>query len=73
MTFEEWYSAITAHKLSDNRKWLAEQAWIDATHQEKQRHANWNDVWASQKIDSLEYQLEIANDMIKMLEKELFK
>lgn len=31
MTFEEWWESITSNKMSDNRKWLAEQAWKAAT------------------------------------------
>lgn len=27
MTFDEWWDIITYDKMSDNRKWLAEQAW----------------------------------------------
>ena len=26
MTFEEWWDTVTYDKMSDNRKWLAEQA-----------------------------------------------
>ena len=80
MTFEEWWENYKQYCPIMDQEEMAEDAWKlayklgfdDGTNKEKQRYANWNDVYASQKIDSLEYELEIANDQIKMLEKQLY-
>ena len=80
MTFEEYYESAQGCVGCDSVEIMAKWAWQvayqqgfdDGTNKEKQRYANWNDVYASQKIDSLEYELEIANDQIKMLERQLY-
>ena len=69
--FEQWWENYKQYCPIMTQEEMAKDAWDTATRQVENRYAMWNDVYATNKIHSLEYQLECANDMIKMLEKEL--